>query len=77
MICGLTKASSQPKTLAKIFKYFKLEVTTEIENDVIHGRGTLDTKGGLYCMLKAADELAKEGIEVKRNITKLFWKWFW
>ena len=31
------------------------------------GRGTLDTKGGLWAMLQAADELAKEGVRPKRD----------
>lgn len=33
----------------------------EIHDGKLWGRGALDTKGGLYCMLQAADELAKEG----------------
>ncbi|MCQ2770730.1 MAG: M20/M25/M40 family metallo-hydrolase, partial [Clostridia bacterium] len=35
----------------------------EIENERLYGRGTLDTKGGLYCMLKAAEELIKEALK--------------
>lgn len=34
----------------------------------IYGRGTLDTKGGLYCMLKAADELIESGYTPERDI---------
>ena len=34
----------------------------------VWGRGTLDTKGGLYCMLQAADELASEGFIPKRDV---------
>ena len=33
----------------------------EIENGVLFGRGTLDTKGGLYCMLESAEQLIKDG----------------
>ena len=33
----------------------------EIADGKLWGRGTLDTKGGLFCMLEAADSLAKEG----------------
>lgn len=33
----------------------------EIVDGKVWGRGTLDTKGGLWAMLQAADELAKEG----------------
>ena len=33
----------------------------------VWGRGTLDTKGGLWAMLQAADELAKEGYVPKRD----------
>ncbi len=40
----------------------------EIVDGKIWGRGTLDTKGGLYCMLKAADELIGEGYEPARDI---------
>lgn len=40
----------------------------DIADGKIWGRGTLDTKGGLYCMLKAADELAKEGFVPERDI---------
>lgn len=31
------------------------------------GRGTLDTKGGLWAMLQAADELAAQGVRPKRD----------
>lgn len=34
----------------------------------VWGRGTLDTKGGLWAMLQAADELAKEGVVPNRDI---------
>ena len=33
----------------------------EIADGRLWGRGTLDTKGGLYCMLQAAEELMAEG----------------
>ena len=32
------------------------------------GRGTLDTKSGLFCMLEAADELIKEGFVPKQDV---------
>ena len=34
----------------------------------VWGRGTLDTKGGLWAMLQAADELAEKGYVPKRDI---------
>lgn len=34
----------------------------------VWGRGTLDTKGGLWSMLQAADELASEGFRPQRDI---------
>ena len=34
----------------------------------VWGRGTLDTKGGLWSMLRAANELAEEGFTPKRDI---------
>ena len=34
----------------------------------IWGRGTLDTKGGLWAMLQAADELVKENFTPRRNV---------
>lgn len=40
----------------------------EIIDGVLWGRGTLDTKGGLFCMLQAAEELLKEGYEPARTI---------
>lgn len=40
----------------------------EIAEGKVWGRGTLDTKGGLYCMLQAADELAAEGFHPKQDI---------
>lgn len=40
----------------------------EIADEKLWGRGTLDTKGGLCCMLEAADELAKEGFVPERTI---------
>lgn len=39
-----------------------------IADGKIWGRGTLDTKGGLWAMLQAADELAKENITPRRDI---------
>ena len=33
----------------------------DIENGAVWGRGTVDTKSGLFCMLKAAEELISEG----------------
>ncbi len=39
----------------------------EISYGKLWGRGTLDDKGGLYCMLKAADELVKEGFVPQRD----------
>ena len=34
----------------------------------VWGRGALDTKGGLFAMLQAADELAQQGFRPKRDI---------
>lgn len=39
-----------------------------IADDKIWGRGTLDTKGGLWAMLQAADELAKENFTPRRDV---------
>lgn len=39
-----------------------------IADGKIWGRGTLDTKGGLWGMLQAADELAREGFTPARDI---------
>ncbi len=39
-----------------------------IENGKLYGRGTLDTKGGLFCMLSAAEELIAEGFVPERDI---------
>ena len=38
-----------------------------IADGKVWGRGTLDTKGGLWAMLQAADELATEGFEPKQD----------
>ena len=40
----------------------------EIANGKLFGRGTLDTKGGLWAMLQAADELAAEGFTPTRDV---------
>ncbi len=40
----------------------------EIAESKVWGRGTLDTKGGLYTMLTAGDELAAEGFIPKRDL---------
>lgn len=40
----------------------------EIDDGKIWGRGTLDTKGGLFGMLQAADELAESGFVPSRDI---------
>lgn len=40
----------------------------EIADGKVWGRGTLDTKGGLYCMLKAADELIADGFVPNQDI---------
>lgn len=39
-----------------------------VDRGKIWGRGALDTKGGLWAMLRAAEELAKEGYTPKRDI---------
>jgi len=39
-----------------------------IKNNKIYGRGTLDTKGGFYCMCKAMDELLLTGFKPKQDI---------
>ncbi|MBE5766923.1 MAG: M20/M25/M40 family metallo-hydrolase [Clostridiales bacterium] len=39
----------------------------EIADGRLWGRGTLDTKGGLWAMLQAADELAAEGFSPRRD----------
>jgi len=38
-----------------------------VAEDRLWGRGTLDTKGGLWAMLQAADELVAEGVTPKRD----------
>ena len=40
----------------------------EIHDNKIYGRGTLDTKGGLFCMLQAAEELISEGFIPNRDL---------
>ncbi|MBE6646878.1 MAG: M20/M25/M40 family metallo-hydrolase [Ruminococcaceae bacterium] len=40
----------------------------EIADGKVWGRGTLDTKGGLWGMLQAADELAREGFVPARDV---------
>lgn len=40
----------------------------EIADGRLWGRGTLDTKGGLWAMLQAADELAAEGFTPRRDV---------
>ncbi|MCQ2409953.1 MAG: M20/M25/M40 family metallo-hydrolase, partial [Clostridia bacterium] len=40
----------------------------DIADGKLWGRGTLDTKGGLFGMLQAANELAKEGFVPRRDI---------
>lgn len=40
----------------------------EIIDGKLYGRGTLDTKGGLYCMLQAAEELLNEGFIPEHDI---------
>lgn len=40
----------------------------EIADGKVWGRGTLDTKGGLFGMLRAADELASEGFIPARDV---------
>ena len=40
----------------------------EVFDGKLFGRGTLDTKGGLFGMLQAADELIAEGFEFERDI---------
>lgn len=40
----------------------------KITEDKIWGRGALDTKGGLFCMLQAAEELAEEGFVPEQDI---------
>lgn len=40
----------------------------EIAEGKIWGRGTLDTKGGLFSMLEAADELAAQGFVPSRDV---------
>ena len=40
----------------------------EIAEGKVWGRGTLDTKGGLFAMLQAADELASEGFIPEQDI---------
>lgn len=39
-----------------------------IEEGKVWGRGVLDTKGGLYCMLQACEELIKSGFTPKSDI---------
>lgn len=40
----------------------------EVSDGKIWGRGTIDTKGGLFGMLQAAEELMKDGFEPERDI---------
>lgn len=40
----------------------------DVDEERIWGRGTLDNKGGLFAMLKAADELITEGFVPSRDI---------
>ncbi len=40
----------------------------EVADGKVWGRGTLDTKGGLWGMLQAGDELAREGLVPSRDI---------
>ena len=40
----------------------------QLAEDKVWGRGTLDTKGGLWAMLRAANELIKEGYTPERDI---------
>lgn len=40
----------------------------EIADGKLWGRGTLDTKGGLWAMMQAADELATEGFVPERDV---------
>ena len=40
----------------------------EIAEGKVWGRGTLDTKGGLFCMMQAAEELSAEGFVPDRDI---------
>ena len=40
----------------------------DIAEGKLWGRGTLDTKGGLWAMLQAADELAAEGFVPERDV---------
>lgn len=40
----------------------------EIADGKLWGRGALDTKGGLYCMLQAAEELIESGFVPKNDI---------
>ncbi len=39
-----------------------------VEDGKVWGRGALDTKGGLYCMLQATEELVSEGFVPKGDI---------
>ncbi len=40
----------------------------DIADGKVWGRGTLDTKGGLFCMLQAAEELMKAGFKPQQDI---------
>lgn len=40
----------------------------KIADGKVWGRGTLDTKGGLWAMLQAADELAEQGYQPNRDV---------
>jgi len=42
--------------------------SAEVAEGKIWGRGTFDTKGGLYCMLRAGEELIGEGFTPDRDI---------
>ena len=40
----------------------------KIVDGKVWGRGTLDTKGGLFCMLQACEELVKDGFTPERDV---------
>lgn len=77
MLCWQGKGVSKPQPIMFMNHHDVVEATGEwtyppfsgqIAEGKLWGRGTLDTKGGLWAMMQAADELAAEGFIPSRDI---------